>query len=309
MSTQAVPKTSAEKQARTFLGFLYLDTKPGDLVVYHHASLYYWWPVWLLGMILAIVTALDPYRLAFVPPGTVAGIEQDVQVLEPGDGEAKTVVEKRQILIYPKDTKHLTHRTAGGEREIYQPYIMMSHHKGLGTLFVAVLLLVIIITNMAMRGLLSVLVIMTLIMLSIIFWLAGWWDPILSHIRLLAIHINFSGYLVIALVLFVAWAITFFIMDRQTYMIFSVGQVRARLEVGGGETVFDTTGMVVQKQRGDLFRHWILGFGSGDLIVRPSGSQHPIELPNVMGVGRVVRRIEEMIKEKVVVAPQSPLIR
>ena len=84
-------------------------------------------------------------------------------------------------------------------------------------------------------------------------------------------------------------------------MIFNPGQVRVRLEVGGGETVFDTTGMVVQKHRGDLFRHWILGFGSGDLDIRPVGVANPIELPNVLGISRVVKEIETLIKEKVMV--------
>ena len=73
------------------------------------------------------------------------------------------------------------------------------------------------------------------------------------------------------------------------------------MTIGGGETVYGTTGMVVQKQRGDLFRHWILGFGSGDLIVRPSGAHSAIEMPNVLQVGRVVRQIEQLIKEQVVV--------
>ena len=119
--------------------------------------------------------------------------------------------------------------------------------------------------------------------------------------QLLAIHINMSGYLVISLVLFAAWMINFFFFDRQTYMIFAPGQVRARLTIGGGETVYGTTGIVVQKQRGDLFRHWILGFGSGDLIVRPAGVHSAIEMPNVLNVGRVVKQIEQLIKEQVVV--------
>jgi hypothetical protein len=100
--------------------------------------------------------------------------------------------------------------------------------------------------------------------------------------------------------------VNFFIFDRQTYMIFTQGQLRVRLEIGEGETVFDTTGMVVQKQRGDLFRHWILGFGSGDLIVRPMGISHVLEMPNVLRVGHVVKRIEEMVKERVVITGQTP---
>ena len=49
--------------------------------------------------------------------------------------------------------------------------------------------------------------------------------------------------------------------------------------------------MVVHKRRDDLFRHWILGFGSGDLIVRTGGANpQAFELPNVLFVGPKLRR-------------------
>jgi hypothetical protein len=62
--------------------------------------------------------------------------------------------------------------------------------------------------------------------------------------------------------------------------------------------------MVVQKERADLFRHWILGFGSGDLLVRPVGLGHAIDFPNVLRVGGIVKKVETMMKEKVIL--QSP---
>jgi hypothetical protein len=105
--------------------------------------------------------------------------------------------------------------------------------------------------------------------------------------------------------LFILWFFNFFIMDRQTYMIFTPGQVRVRLEIGGGETVYDTAGMVFFKQRSDLFRHWVLGFGSGDLVIRPAGLGHTLELPNVLRVGKRVKQIEELLKEKVVVSGED----
>jgi hypothetical protein len=52
--------------------------------------------------------------------------------------------------------------------------------------------------------------------------------------------------------------------DRQMYMIFAPGQLRVCQEIGSGEVAYDTLGMVVVKQRSGLFRHWLLGFGSGD---------------------------------------------
>ena len=112
------------------------------------------------------------------------------------------------------------------------------------------------------------------------------------------IYINAAGYGVISLGLFAIWLITFVFMDPQIYMVFTPKQLRVRQEIGGGEAAYDTTGMVVQKQRNDLFRHWVLGLGSGDLIVSTSGANaHHFDMPNVLFVGYKLRLIEEMLRE------------
>ena len=57
----------------------------------------------------------------------------------------------------------------------------------------------------------------------------------------------------------------------------------------------------MEKQRGDIFRHRILGLGSGDLLVRTSGAQaHQFDLPNVLFINKKVQQIEEMLKKKIV---------
>src|SRR5262249_29329722 len=137
--------------------------------------------------------------------------------------------------------------------------------------------------------------------------LMGWWEDILAHLSFLDIRINLGGYVFIASILFVLWLIVFLFFDQQLYMIFTPGQLRVRLEIGEGETAYDTTGMTVQKQRSDLFRHWILGLGSGDLIIRTAGAQaHQFDLPNVLFLGRRVKEIEEMLRSlRVVAAPHG----
>jgi hypothetical protein len=100
-------------------------------------------------------------------------------------------------------------------------------------------------------------------MLSIIFHLADLWEPILRNFSYLDIRINAGGYIFIPSVLFVIWLITILLFDRQIYMIFTPGQLKVCTEIGGGEKVSDAVGMTVEKQRSDLFRHWILGLGSG----------------------------------------------
>ncbi|MFO0937245.1 MAG: hypothetical protein U0798_12105 [Gemmataceae bacterium] len=62
---------------------------------------------------------------------------------------------------------------------------------------------------------------------------------------------------------------------------------------------FDTVGMTFEKQRDDLFRHYALGFGSGDLIVRTSGAERQeIKIQNVLGIGWKLKAVEDMIREK-----------
>jgi hypothetical protein len=297
----ASPKSSAEaRRTSSFLAHLFLGTsKPGEIVVFHHSTLFYWWPVWLLGFLMAVITYFSDKHMAIVPAGTIPGTAHEGKALI---DNKEVDLKNRDVLVLAEGKKHLTRKDSTGQERVIEPTIYIAAQKSVGTVFIFVLLLVIAITNVHMRGLWSFFVLLVLVMLAFIFAAAGWWEAIFSGLGQLSIHINMGGYILFSLVLFVLWLINFAIFDRQTYMIFSVGQVRMRLEIGGGETVYDTTGMVVQKYRSDLFRHWILGFGSGDLVVRPSGIAHQLEMPNVLFVGRKVRMIEDLIKEKVVLA-------
>jgi hypothetical protein len=61
--------------------------------------------------------------------------------------------------------------------------------------------------------------------------------------------------------------------------------------------------MVVVKRRGDLFRHWLLGVGSGDLLVKTAGaSPQQFEMHNVLFVGNKLQLIQEMLQTREVVS-------
>jgi hypothetical protein len=144
-----------------------------------------------------------------------------------------------------------------------------------------------------------VIIIVTVILVSIILALADKWDAIFRALGNLHIYINMAGYLMIGIGLLVMWILAVFFFDRQTYMIFTPGQLKVRLEIGAGETAYDTMGMTIQKHRDDLFRHWILGLGSGDLTVRTAGAQtHEFQMHNVLNVSSRLAMIEEMLREK-----------
>ncbi len=269
---------------------------PYEIKIVSHSNLFYWWPVWAIGLVMALLTALDGHRLAIVPADTVAEHKRVVVGYEdrgPVD-----------VLMLPKG-KELPNDPSTNLP--VQPHLHMASVSTYGVLFAIVLLLVIVITNVPLRGLWSVVVIVLIVLLSVIFALAqhegrSWWAHILEAFFRLHIYINTAGYLVISLALFVIWLVTFLLFDPQIYMVFTPGQLRLRQEIGGGEAAYDTQGMVIQKQRNDLFRHWILGLGSGDLIVTTSGAAaHHFDLPNVLFVGYKVRQIEDMLREKQIV--------
>lgn len=268
-----------------------LESEREEIKIVSHSNLFYWWPVWAIGFVLGLLTYWDGHRLAIVPDGTELRRDEKVAGVEG----------IHDILVLPEG-KHMPDRERGIVPAAQAPAYRIAASRSYGVLYAFVLLLVIVITNVPLRGLWSVIVLVTLVLLAVIFQLAGWWDKILDALGRLHIYINAGGYFMISTVLFVIWLVTFLFFDRQVYMVFTPGQLRVRQEIGGGEAAYDTAGMVVQKQRNDLFRHWILGLGSGDLIVNTSGAHaHHFDLPNVLFVGNKVRQIEDMLREKPVV--------
>jgi len=297
---QPAAASRPESRKASFWRYFFLgQTTLDEMAVYHHNNLFYWWPVWFFGFVMAGITYFGDMRMAIVPPGTHASPQRALV----GDKLDEHI--KRDVLVLLEGASLPKGLTEDGDLAPMQPTYFMARSRGWGSLFMVILLIIIIITNVRLQGLWSFLVLIVLIMVSLLATAAGWWEAIFARLGHLAIYINLGGYLLLSFVLLVFWLINFFIFDRQTYMVFTPGQVRLRLEIGDGEIVYDTTGIVVHKRRGDLFRHWILGFGSGDLVIRPVGVANPIEMTNVMRVAKVVKRVESMVKERMVVT-QSP---
>lgn len=272
---------------------------PDSLLIVSHSQLVYWWPVWAFGFLFGLITWFQGYTMVVVPPDSKALHDVTIQ----GTGQDHT---HRDVIVLDKE-KRLPAADPGkpdGDRE--QPHIRVSPTRSMGVLFSIILLLVIIITNVPLRGLWSVIIIIGIILLALIFQLAGWWDEILRSFSLLDIRINAGGYIFISTVLFIAWLVTLMIFDRQIYIVFTPGQLKVCNEIGGGEKVYDAMGLHLEKQRSDLFRHWILGLGSGDLIVKTGGAQpQQFDLPNVLFIGRKVAQIEDLMKRKMTMEVKS----
>ena len=263
--------------------------RPRQIVVISHSPIFYWWPVWLTGFLMAALTYYDGYQMALVPVGTVADRSRAVDGY---DG-------LRDVLVLPADRALPGDPGTGGPD---QPRLRMAASNNLGIVWSTILCLVVIITHIHLRGLWSVIVIISLVFAVTLFAAFGWWDPILRTVSVIDIHINAFGYLSISLFLFVIWLMTYLVYDRQVYMIFTRGQLQVRHAIGGGEQVYDTRGMMVQKHRDDVFRHWLLGFGSGDLTVQTAGTaSKEFVMSNVLGINRKLALINTMVQEREVI--------
>jgi hypothetical protein len=263
----------------------HVAVRPREVRIVAHTMILYWWPVWAVGLLMAGLTWLGGHRLAIVPPGT--------QVVEGFDGG-------REALVLPAGA-HLPKDPATGKPR--EPNIRVASRSGIGVVFIVVLLLVVFITNVSIRGLWSLIVILTVLLMTIILALADWWDDIFEAAAHSHVYINAFGYLAISLPLLVLWLVVVLFFDRRMYMVFAPGQLLVCQEIGSGEVAYDTVGMVVAKRRSDLFRHWLLGFGSGDLLVKTAGANaQQFEMHNVLFVGSKLHLVQDMLQTREVVS-------
>ena len=168
----------------------------------------------------------------------------------------------------------------------------------LGLTYLAILLLLIVFTNVRLRGINSVVTLLSVAFVTVLLAWFGWWDNIAKLIPYLSVHMNTGFYLVFSTGLLIIWLLMFFVFDRLTYWRVRPGQMTEEHLIGGGAQSFDTHGLHFQKLSSDFFRA-MLGFGAGDLKATTPGEQGAaIELKNVLFVSRKVDAIERLIAVK-----------
>ena len=219
--------------------------KVREIKLISHSDVFYWWPAWVVGYVMALVSYGQPSQPA-------------------ADG---TVIS----------------------------YIHPSNNPGL--IFITVIALLVIFTNSKLRGIYSVVTIVTLAFFAVLFAWLNWWDEILSVIPNLSAHANMGFYLVFASALLLIWLLGMFVFDRLTYWRVRPGQLIEWHLVGGGEQTYDTNGLLFEKREQDLFRHWLLGLGAGDLRLTARGKD-VIDIRNVLFANSKVKAIEKMVAVK-----------
>jgi hypothetical protein len=233
--------------------------------------------VWLVGFTMALVTWANEDRLLIVP--------KDFNTVEQlKDGDIKINTPRGASL--PRAKLEFVHPS-----------------KNLGVIFTIVLVIVIVITNVPLRGLSSAIAIVLLLLFTVLFAWLHWWDDILEALGRLSIHLNLGFYLFFSTALLIAWLLVFVVYDRLSYWRITPGQITHDYVFGGGQKSYDTEGMAFEKLRDDLFRHWVLGFGSGDMRMYPmttagNASKDELSVQNVLFVGAKLRRIQDLIAQK-----------
>jgi hypothetical protein len=168
----------------------------------------------------------------------------------------------------------------------------------LGLTYLSVLLLLIVFTNVRLRGINSVVTLLAVAFVAVLLAWFGWWDDIARLLPYLSVHMNTGFYLVFSTGLLIIWLMMFFLFDRLTFWRIRPGQMTEEHFIGGGAESFDTNGLRFQKLSSDFFRA-MLGLGAGDLKAMTTGPRGvTIDIPNVTFVDRKVRAIEKLISVK-----------
>jgi len=171
--------------------------------------------------------------------------------------------------------------------------------KNLGVFYAVALFLVILITNVTVRGQSSVIVVLSLLFITVLFAYLGWWEVILGWLPSLAVFMNMGFYLFFSGLVFIAWFLSVFVYDRLSYWSLRPGQMTHVHLIGGAEKSYDSNGIVFEKVLNDLFRHKILGLGSGDIRIITTGARpEDILLPNVLFVNRRLATMQRLVAEK-----------
>jgi hypothetical protein len=169
----------------------------------------------------------------------------------------------------------------------------------IGVLYFLTIFLVIVISNVAVRGVASLAVVLTAVLAVVLLAYFRVWDAVLGWFGHLNIYINQGAYFWFSTLLFLTWALATFVFDRFTHWVIKPGQITREHFWGAGSQSYATQNMTLEKERNDLFRHWILSLGSGDLTIRTFGGQREtIFVPNVLFVGYKIHAVERLIAER-----------
>jgi hypothetical protein len=220
--------------------------KAAELTIYGHSNFFYWWPVWLVGYLMAGLTWMSQNHVKIVPDAS------------------------QEYLIHP--------------------------NKYLGVLYTFVFFVIILTTNINLKGIYSAVAVLVALVLVLLAAYFDWWPSLIGWFRELDIYMNMGFYVFFSTLIFLVWAVNVFVFDRLTYWKVTPGQLTQEYVIGGAAKSWDTRGMVFEKVRQDLFRNWVLGFGSGEIKIATLGAhRETFAIDNVLFLDARVSKIQDLI--------------
>ena len=271
-------------------------SRSSEIKLVSHSNLFYWWPVWAMAFLMAAITWVDGSRMAVVPSGSTFEWVKD-ESGKPTNRAALTVPPTSRGTASLNNAAGYTADNAEKNQShpVFGPRV--TERVWPGAIFVVGLIVTIIVTNVPLRGLWSFLVIIMVVVVALTFALLNIWDDVFRILGGIHIHMNMAAYLTIGVVVFAIWALATFLFDQRSFVIFTPGQIRYCEHVGAAVQAFPTGGVSLEKQRDDLFRHYIFGLGSGDLIIKRSmGENREIRMPNVLFLGWRISKVEDILR-------------
>jgi hypothetical protein len=113
-------------------------------------------------------------------------------------------------------------------------------------------------------------------------------------------------YIFFSTAILLIWLLTVFVFDHLSFWRIRSGQITNEHVLGAVESSYDTDNIVFTKQQDDLFRHWLLGLGSGDLQMQTMGGRGVVaKVSNVLFLNAKVARIQRLIATKPDVPQQA----
>ena len=112
----------------------------------------------------------------------------------------------------------------------------------LGLTYLSILLLLIVFTNVQLRGINSVVALLVIGIIAVLLAWFGWWDDIARLVPYLSVHMNTGFYLVFSTSLLIIWLMMFFVFDRLIYWRIRPGQMTVEHLIGAVRKALIPTG-------------------------------------------------------------------
>lgn len=170
--------------------------------------------------------------------------------------------------------------------------VSLSASPMIGALFLGTLLTNILLVSVNLRGIWSVVVLLGAILGFVLFQEMGVWQHVVPFLQTLQFYFTLEFYFTTAAVLVSSLVLVTWLYDQRQYIEITPSVVKVIAELGEPEFSLPIINLTMAKKRDNIALHLLLGFGSGDLILKTGDREFHLE--NVPNVSRVLRRIAEV---------------